>query len=157
MQRSILWIFIALLAVSCNQTAKKEGVNPEVVKTEKIVSATIVEILATPADYIDQEVAITGMVTHVCKHGGQKCFIVGDDGETQMRIIPGGEIDEFKVELEGSTIAIKGIFRVLNTEQAEEHQEDHDSKEHHSEEQSHSTAEQAEYFVEALDFKEITQ
>lgn len=157
MQRSIIWIFIAFLAVSCNQTAKKEGVDPEAVKTEKIVSATIVEILAAPADYKDKEVAISGMVTHVCRHGGQKCFIVGEDGETQMRIVPGGEIDEFKVEIEGSTIAIKGIFRVLNAEQAEEHQEDHDSKEQHSEEQSHSSAEKAEYFVEALDFKEITQ
>ncbi|MCD4711292.1 MAG: OB-fold nucleic acid binding domain-containing protein [Bacteroidales bacterium] len=156
MQRSILWIFIALLAVSCNQTAKKEGVNPEAVKTEKIVSATIVEILAAPADYKDKEVAISGMVTHVCRHGGQKCFIVADDGETQIRVVPGGEIDEFKVEIEGSTIAIKGIFRVLNTEQAAEHQADHDSKEHHDEEQSHSSAEEAEYYLEALDFKEIT-
>ena len=156
MQRSIFWVIIALLAVSCNQSVKKEGDEPEAAKTEKIISATIVEILAAPADYQDKEVAISGMVTHVCKHGGQKCFIVGEDGETQMRIVPGGEIDEFKVEMEGSTVAFKGIFRVLNTLQSEEHLEEHDSKEHHSEEQPHSTAEKAEYFVEALDFKEIT-
>jgi len=157
MQRSILFVLIAFMAFSCNRTEKKEGDNQEASKTEQIVSATIVELLATPADYQDKEVAISGMVTHVCRHGGQKCFIVADDGETQIRIVPGGDIDEFDIALEGSTVAFKGIFRVLNAELAAEHVEDHDSKEHHAVEQSHSSAEKAEYFVEALDFKEVTQ
>ena len=157
MQRSILWVLIAFMAVSsCKQTVKQEGDNQEASKTEQIVSATIVELLATPADYQDKEVAVSGMVTHVCRHGGQKCFILADDGETQIRIVPGEDIDEFKIEMEGSIIAFKGIFRVLNAELAEEHVEDHESKEHHVE-QSHSSAEKAEYYVEALDFKEVTQ
>ena len=155
MQRSILLVLIALLAVSCNQNVKTEGDNQEAAKTE-IISASITELLATPADYEDKEVAISGMVTHVCRHGGQKCFVVADDGETQIRLVPGGDIDEFKVDLEGSSIAVKGIFRILTPEVAAEHVEDHESKEHHVVEQSHSSAEKAEYFVEALDFKEIT-
>jgi len=157
MQRSILWVLIAFMAVSCNQTEKKESGNQEAVNTEKIVSATIVELLAAPADYQDKEVAVSGMVTHVCRHGGQKCFIVAEDGETQIRIVPGGEIDEFKVEIEGSTVAFKGIFRVQTVELTAEQLEDYESKEHHEVEQSHSSAEKAEYFVEALDFKEVTQ
>ena len=158
MQRSILWVLIAFMAVSsCKQTVKQEGDNQEASKTEQIVSATIVELLATPADYQDKEVAVSGMVTHVCKHGGQKCFIVADDGETQIRIVPGGDIDEFKVEMEGSTIAFKGTFRVQTAVLAEEQLEDYESKEHHEEEQSHSSAEKAEYFLEAVDFKEVTQ
>jgi cytochrome c-type biogenesis protein CcmE len=156
MQRSILLVLIAILAMSCKQTVKTGGDNQEANKSEEIVSASIPELLATPEDYQDKEIAISGMVTHVCRHGGQKCFIVADDGETQMRIVPGGDIDEFKVEMEGSTIAIKGVFRVLNAELAAEHVEDHESKEHHVVEQSHSSAEKAEYFVEALDFKEVT-
>jgi hypothetical protein len=40
---------------------------------------------------------------------------------------------------------------------AEEQVEDYESKEHHEVEQSHSSAEKAEYFVEAVDFKEVTQ
>ncbi|MCK4747105.1 MAG: hypothetical protein KAT15_08725, partial [Bacteroidales bacterium] len=86
-----------------------------------------------------------------------KCFIVGEDGETQIRIIPGSNIDEFKIDLEGSTVAFKGIFKVLTTIQAQEHVEEHDSKEHHDQEMAHTEAEKAEYFVEAIDFKEITQ
>jgi len=156
MQRLFIWVIMAFLAVSCNQSVKKEGVSPEAVQTEEIVSASIVELLASPADYQDKEVAVSGMVTHVCRHGGQKCFIVADDGETQIRIVPAGDIDEFDIALEGSTIAFKGVFRVLNTLETEVLEEDYESKEHHVVEQSHSGAEKAEYFVEAVDFKEVT-
>lgn len=156
MQRSILMVLIALMVISCNQTEKNEGDNQKATKTEQIVSATIVELLATPADYKDKEVAVSGMVTHVCRHGGQKCFIVADDGETQIRIVPAGDIDEFDIALEGSTVAFKGVFRILNTEQAEEQMEEYNSEETHVVEQAHSGAEKADYFIEAVEFKEVT-
>ena len=154
MQRAAFLVLVAFLAVSCNQASKENST--ESTEIEEIVSASIQELLATPADYDGKEVAVSGMVTHVCRHGGQKCFIVAEDGETQIRIVPGGDIDEFKIELEGSTVAFKGVFRVLNIVEAEELVEDHESKEHHAVEQSHSEAEKADYFVEASDFKEVT-
>ncbi len=97
------------------------------------------------------------MVTHVCRHGGQKCFVLAEDGETQIRLVPGGDIDEFKIELEGSTLAVKGTLRVLAMEQADELVADYESKEHHAVEMSHSEAEKADIFIEAIEFKEITQ
>lgn len=154
MQRVAFLLLIAFLAVSCNQANNETSV--ESTEVEQIVSATIQELLATPADYDGKEVAVSGMVTHVCRHGGQKCFIVAEDGETQIRIVPGGDIDEFKIDLEGSTVAFKGVFRVLNAVATEELVEDYESKEHHAVEQSHSEAEKADYFVEAVDFKEVT-
>ena len=154
MQRVAFLLLVAFLAVSCNQANKENSV--ESTEVEQIVSATIQELLATPADYDGKEVAVSGMVTHVCRHGGQKCFIVAEDGETQIRIVPSGDIDEFKIELEGSTIAFRGVFRVLNTVETDELVEDYESKEHHAVEQSHSEAEKADYFVEAVDFKEVT-
>jgi len=157
MQRIVLLVVLAVLIGSCNQATQKDGSEIKTSEVEKIVSATVEELLAQPAEYDGKEVAISGMVTHVCRHGGQKCFIVGEDGETQIRIVPSGDIDEFKIELEGSTVAFKGTFKVLNTLQAEAHVEDHESKEHHDQAMAHTEAEKAEYFVEAVDFKEITQ
>ena len=154
MQRAAFLVLVAFLAVSCNQASKENST--ESTEIEEIVSATIHELLATPADYDGKEVAVSGMVTHVCRHGGQKCFIVAEDGETQIRIVPSGDIDEFKIELEGSTVAFKGVFRVLNPVETEELEENYESKEHHAVEQSHSEAEKADYFVEAIDFKEVT-
>ena len=155
MQKAAFLVLIAFLAVSCNQPSREKN-SSESTEVEKIVSATIQELLATPADFDGKEVAVSGMVTHVCRHGGQKCFIVAEDGETQIRIVPGGEIDEFKIELEGSTVAFKGVFRILNPVNAEELVEDYESEEHHAEEMAHSEAEKADYFVEAVDFKEVT-
>jgi len=156
MQKVALLAILAFLAMSCNQASKENTAVDETQEMEQLVSATIQELLATPAEYNGKEVAVSGMVTHVCRHGGQKCFIVADDGETQIRIVPGGEIDEFKIDLEGSTVAFKGVFRVMTPAEAEEHVEDHESQEHHAVEQSHSEAEKADYFVEAVDFKEVT-
>ena len=157
MQRLIVWVLFAILFGSCSQSGKQEGTTAEESQTEQIVKATIQELLAQPADFNGKEVAISGMVTHVCKHGGQKCFVLADDGETQIRIVPAGDIDEFKIDLEGSTVAFKGTFKVLNLVQAEAHEADHDSKEHHETEMSHSQAEKADYFIEAVDFKELSQ
>ena len=101
MQRLIVWALIAVLLGACSQSAdKKSSTDKEATQTEKVISATIQELLAQPAEYDGQEVAISGMVTHVCKHGGQKCFVLDADGETQIRIVPGGDIDEFKIALE---------------------------------------------------------
>jgi len=156
MHRILLWVALVVLMGACNQAAQKEGeVQSE--KIERIVSATIEELVANPAEYENKEVAISGMVTHVCRHGGQKCFVVGADGETQIRIVPAGDIDEFKIDLEGSSVAFKGTFKVLAPLQAEAHVEDHDSKEHHVTEMAHTEAEKAEVYIEAVDFKELSE
>ena len=156
MHKIAILLTTALLLVACNQTSQKEG-KKETTKSEEIVAATIEELLASPTEYEDKEVAITGMVTHVCRHGGQKCFVLAGDGETQIRLVPSGDIDEFKIELEGSTLAVKGTLRVLTPVQAEEHMADHESKEHHENEMAHSEAEKADIFIEAIEYKEITQ
>ena len=156
MQRILAWIVLVALMASCNQIARKEAEIQDV-KTQKIIAATIEELVASPSEFENQEVAIKGMVTHVCRHGGQKCFVVGEDGETQIRIVPGGDIDEFTIDLEGSTVAFRGVFRVLAPELAEAHIEDHESKAHHASAMAHAEAEKAEVYIEAVDFKDITE
>ena len=146
--RNLLLLSLALiLASSCssNSTQKQE-----------LISATVEELVASPVNFQEKEVAVSGMLTHVCRHGGQKCFIVGEDGDTQVRIVPGSGIDEFSIDLEGSTVAFKGTFRVMTTLEHEEHEQDHDSKEHHAIEMSHSKAEKADIFLEATELKELT-
>lgn len=156
MHRIAMMVMLALLMGACKQSAQGEN-NTAAASREKIVAATIEELLANPAEYENKEVAITGMVTHVCRHGGQKCFVLAEDGETQIRLVPAGDIDEFKIELEGSSIAVKGTLRVLNPQEAEAHVEDHESKEHHAIEMAHSEAEKADIYIETLEFREITQ
>ena len=156
MKRLVLGMILAVLAFSCNQTVKEKSDQGDAVNREEIITATIEELLLSPSDYQDREIAVSGMVTHVCREGGQKCFILAADGETQLRIVTGGGIDEFKIDMEGSTVSFKGIFRVLNTSESEAQMEDYNTHESHVVEQAHSSAEKADYYVEARDFKEVS-
>jgi len=155
MKRIAIFLMLGIVALACNQSPKSEASADS--EKEKIVAASIEELIASPQEYKDMEVAFEGMVTHVCRHGGQKCFVVGTDGETQIRLVPSGDIDEFKIELEGSTLAVKGTLKVMTTEEAEAHVDDHESKEHHAVEMSHSEAEKADVFVEVSEFKETAE
>jgi hypothetical protein len=156
MQRLLIWVAGMVMLTACNQTGQKEEAGFISGSKEEIVTATVEEILSQPAEYDGKQIAISGMVTHVCRHGGQKCFVLGEDGETQIRIVPGGDIDEFKIDMEGSTVAFLGTFKVLNAQQATALLEDHESQAHHDQEMAHSEAEKADYFIEATDFKEVT-
>jgi len=135
---------VALLVGSCTRSADRGGEN--LAGREKIVSATVEELLANPSEYEGLQVAISGKVTDVCRHGGQDCFVLSEDGETQIRIVPGGDIDEFKIDLEGSVVAFKGVLKVLAPGQAEA-----DTGECSSE------AGKAEAYIEALNFRVITE
>ena len=156
MQRAVIMLVAGTLMVSCNLSDQKEGTGSAISQEEKIVSATIEELLSEPTVYRDQTVAVSGMVTHVCRHGGQKCFILAEDGQTQLRVVTGGEIDEFETSLEGSSVAFKGIFRILNPEQTEEHLEEHDGQGHHGEGNPHSRAEKSSYYIQAEEYREVT-
>lgn len=153
---ALLFALVVMLA-ACNQAEKQNAENSDLSKTEEVVAATIEALLADPDAFIEKEVVLTGMVTHVCKHGGQKCFVLAGDGETQIRINVGSEIDEFDAALEGSTVEFKGLFKVLDLVQTVELQEDHESKEHHANEMAHTEAEKASYFIEATSYTEITE
>lgn len=48
-----------------------------------------------------------------CRHGGQKLFIIGNEGDKRVRITSGQDIPEFDVELEGESIAKKEIVKEL--------------------------------------------
>jgi hypothetical protein len=156
MRNVTLWVLAALLMASCNSSNQKGADQQQTADVEKVVTATVEELLAQPAEYEGKQVAVSGMVTHVCRHGGQKCFVLGTDGTSQIRVVPGGTIDEFTIDIEGSTIAFKGIFKVLDSDQATELTEEMGTMADHQTEMAHSEAEKAEYFIEAVDFKEVT-
>jgi hypothetical protein len=104
-------IFLILLSVSvligCNNvnTSSKS-------KTDDTVMAdtlTVDELLANPAGFVKKQVIISGMVSHVCKHGGQKLFLISSNPDKYLRINTSAGIAEFPVDLEGSNIEVNGV------------------------------------------------
>lgn len=107
--RILSMIILIVLAVSCGQKDNKTSDLSEMIVSDVTVEA----LLADASPFVEQPVSVTGTVVHVCRHGGQRLFVVGEDGENRFRITVGENISEFDVELEGSTIEVKGIVKEL--------------------------------------------
>jgi len=81
--------------------------------------------------YLEQKVEIQGMVVHVCKHGGKKMFIVGDNPEIRVKIDASDEVSVFSSELEGSTVVVQGYVMPMEEEAVPE-EEKHDQDADHT-------------------------
>jgi len=102
-------IILLVLTISCGQQSKKTTDLSEL----EISEVTVEALLADASSYVETPISIKGTVVHVCRHGGQRLFIVGEDGEDRFRITVGENISEFDVELEGSKIEVNGIVKEL--------------------------------------------
>lgn len=101
---SILFVIAACTNNPAGNEIKDASV-PEAVKT------TPSDLLKSPEKYAGKTVLVEGLVTHVCRHGGQKLFITEKDSDKKIRITTGNNISEFDVALEGSEIEVQGVFR----------------------------------------------
>lgn len=128
MKNLSFFLLTALLFTACNQSIDQESA------TQKDQSTiTINEFYEHPEDYMGKEVTISGLVTHVCKHGGQKLFITGLEGDEALRIDVGEDIPEFDIEMEGSEAAFTGKIYIMDEEFAAQARAE--DKEHHGDEE----------------------
>jgi hypothetical protein len=99
----------------------------EMTATPTAVSADSKTSVVTPESFqefavnnVGKEVEIKGMVVHVCKHGGKKLFVIGEDPEKRVKITTSDKVSVFEPELEGSTILVKGIIEPIAEEELPE-------------------------------------
>ncbi len=59
---------------------------------------------------IGKQVILNGMIDHVCKHGGQKMFIVNENGDARIKITTGENMAAFNTELIGETLMVVGVI-----------------------------------------------
>lgn len=130
--KKIGFIFMIMsLLVACNAPADKdEGKNAS--SDNEIVTLTVDELLASVDNYVDKQVKLKGMVTHVCKHGGQKLFVAGGSEGIALRINTGESIPEFSIDMEGTEAEFTGTVKLMTEEFKAEAEAEH--VEHHGEE-----------------------
>ena len=116
--KNFIFVAVALLGfglTSCGNAGKKQAaeVAPQtVVKTVDVEKAKCLEdILSEAETLVGKEVVLKGKITHTCKQSGRRCFVVGKDETTSIRVEAKGNIGGFNRELIGSQVAIKGILR----------------------------------------------
>lgn len=108
-----LLMMLLIIAGCKNQQSKNpsaDAAEPSSITTEQFTAAA--------PDLVEKPVLISGTVTHVCKHSGQRLFITGKDPEKPVKITTGEDIAEFDISLEGSKISISGILKELVIDEA---------------------------------------
>ena len=104
-------LFILLITVvffgSCGNSPKNQSSTDQA--TSEIAYITVDSFLVVAADYVGKEITVKGTVEHICKHGGKRVKIFGENPDNTLH----GEASEttgaFKAELEGSDVCLTGI------------------------------------------------
>ena len=109
---SIVALALAMTLGSCKNTQKQsqttEAPKEQVTEAKVLTPETLMK---DGAKLIDQNITIKGTVTHICKHGGKKCSIMGENPETFIQVMAGEKIGSFPTDLIGSNILVKGIVK----------------------------------------------
>ena len=111
MKKIIFSLFaLFLIHYSCSNLSRKTA-NENL--SEDLSEMTVDDFSEQIGDFVGKEVTMSGRVTHVCRHGGQRLFITGEDSSKTVRVTTGENIPEFDISLEGSMIVVKGIVKEL--------------------------------------------
>ena len=141
-KKIFIFAFIALIMAACGNTTTQEQTEATEQETEVIAEAVSVAVIDFPEEaenLVGKEVFIEGTVVHVCKHGGKKMFIVGDeDPDVRIKITTDGEqVAAFLPELEGSYVNVKGIVDAVEVEVVEGEGEEGEPEGEHEEDADH--------------------
>jgi hypothetical protein len=110
--KNYLVALVALIFVlsACENQQKKEAASEEeVVLIEEIVPVSLSDFDVKAEELVGKQVMLTGMVDHVCKHGGQRMFVIETGSEGRVKVTPDENIAAFKTDLEGQSVKLIGI------------------------------------------------
>ena len=118
-KKLLLLAAMALLIAGCSGEKAETTETAEAATTEAApVVVTVADFNAHAADYVEKAVTVSGTVDHVCKHGGKKMFIMGEDPSERLKIEVGEGIPAFDIALEGSKVKITGVCKVFKMDAA---------------------------------------
>lgn len=106
MKRILNVLFVLVVLASCQNSTKNEKAN----QNEEAVELSVDEILQNGENFIGKTVVLDGIVTHVCKQTGGRCYLMGSTESNSIRVEAGKQIGSFTQELMGSDLKVEGIL-----------------------------------------------
>ena len=122
--------FILVSAGTLFAQDSKKSVQMTATSDSKVVTIAPEKFQEYAAENVGKEVEIQGMVVHVCKHGGKKMFIIGEDPEKRVKITASDKVNVFEPEFEGSTIMVVGIIEPIEEEAVPEEEKSTEDADH---------------------------
>ena len=108
-----IFTFIGIITFGCNEGGNSESDGNDSTATVTIEAINLETLYADTNAHIDDTVKLTGLVDHICKHGGKKIFIVQD--ELNIKIFGKEKFDE---ELIGKDVIVNAILRETRIDSA---------------------------------------
>lgn len=101
----ILLITVVFFSACCNSPKNQSSTNQA---TSEIAYLTVDSFLVVGADYVGKEITVKGTVDHICKHGGKRVKIFGENPDNSLHGEASESTGAFKAELEGSDVLLTG-------------------------------------------------
>ena len=116
--KSFLILATALLMVACGGNTSNKSKGEEAQAQGEVVAAMEIDVLLASAEaLVGQEVAIEGICTHICSHGGRKIFLMGSDDAKTIRI-ESGKLGAFDQKCVNSIVKVKGMLKEERIDEA---------------------------------------
>lgn len=153
MKRILFIAAIAATMMACSSPAEKNEETTTKTATAEVIATDLQGILNAPANFVDKQVKLQGLVTHVCSHGGKRMFIQNQNGDLKLKATVGENIAAFSKDMEGTQVEVIGIFKEeridlnkidemekelregIDVEATHDHGENHDDAEQHESEE----------------------
>lgn len=120
MKKMIIAILaLAIVTVSCensNTNKKTEAITEEVV-VEEVVEIDLVDFEDKVEGLVGKTVVVEGTIDHVCKHGGQRMFLIDTGSEGRVKVTPDENVAAFKTDLEGQAVILTGIVEEMRIDE----------------------------------------
>lgn len=125
LRKTISLLAIALLIASCSSNTAEKAADPG-----QTIEANISDLLADPLAYDSKNVQIEGVITHVCRHSGDKMRIMQDGSDLTIQVMLGDFTGQFDTESEGMRVSVTGtmVTEVTNLDELQAHS--HEGEEH---------------------------
>ncbi|MBD3385493.1 hypothetical protein GF407_11280 [candidate division KSB1 bacterium] len=109
MKRIYLLLMLAMV-FACGTREKPQ--------TTQAVEVGVKALDENAEEYVGETVELTGTVVHVCRHGGKRLFMIGDEPQPRFKVTAGPEVGSFDLKLEGSTVKVTGVVNVDRIDEA---------------------------------------
>ena len=107
---------LAIMLTGCNQKkTNKNSVTVDTSRVEKHINyQPVEEVIASADDWTGKKVNVTGVIDHVCKHGGKRFKLLTSDGTTTIKVELGDKFKPANPSIAGKTVKVTGTLSPYN-------------------------------------------
>lgn len=116
--KSLIILGVAFAMAACGGKSTKSAERDRADVAAEVAAVVDVDMLLSDGEeLVGQQVAVDGICTHICTHGGRKMFLMGSDDTKTIRI-EAAELGSFDQKCMNSIVKVTGTLREERIDEA---------------------------------------